>query len=484
MTIRALGTPWASPGERQYSLPTSLMLKLALGEAPAHVPTVRDIARGALAAATSIDGGAIDRIIRERTGGFRAARIFSAAGAHGAGHGHLGYDAIEQQTGMARTLMLRVPAGTPVGQLCETLAQLPTVESATPNYVAVTPFDAAHALAAPDTDDGWAPREMIRLAEAHAIEPGDDGVVVGLVDSGVEKHPEFPHTFRAGFDTVRLESADVAPGVQLLGDHRRSDGNPEDRFVGHGMGCAGIIAGEGLRMPRGLGGACRIIPMRALAAARLPGKTNAVGLDAISDLDMAMKLAVDLGAKIINMSFGTDDSALAPHSPKPHADTVAYAIARGCILIAASGNNGRETIYWPAAYPDVIAVGAVGADRRPTAFSTRGAHVALCAPGEHVLTTAIEGYQYATGTSFAAPFAAGAAALLVARSHRRARPIDAETVRDILMRTAQPFAASGVSGCGAGILDAAAALAALDQDLDRALGQPGDGDDDGGADDG
>jgi subtilisin family serine protease len=325
---------------------------------------------------------------------------------------------------------------------------------------------------------------MIRLAEAHAIEPGDDGVVVGLVDSGVEKHPEFPHTFRAGFDTVRLESADVAPGVQLLGDHRRSDGNPEDRFVGHGMGCAGIIAGEGLRMPRGLGGACRIIPMRALAAARLPGKNNAVGLGAISDLDMAMKLAVDLGAKIINMSFGTDDSALAPHSPKPHADTVAYAVARGCILIAASGNNGRETIYWPAAYPDVIAVGAVGADRRPTAFSTRGGHVALCAPGEHVLTTAIDGYQYATGTSFAAPFAAGAAALLVARSHRRARPIDAETVRDILMRTAQPFAVSGVSGCGAGILDAAAALAALDQDIDRALGQPGDGDDDGGADDG
>jgi subtilisin family serine protease len=216
----------------------------------------------------------------------------------------------------------------------------------------------------------------------------------------------------------------------------------------------------------------------------MPGKDNPIGLGSIADLDAAVKLAVDLGAKVINMSFGTDDSALAPHSPKPHADTVAYAIARGCILIAASGNNGRETIYWPAAYPDVIAIGAVGADRRPTAFSTRGDHVALCAPGERVLTTAIDGYQYATGTSFAAPFAAGAAALLVARSHRRARPIDAETVRNILMRTAQPFAASGVSGCGAGILDAAAALAALDQDLDRALGQPGDGDDDGGADDG
>ena len=66
MTIRALGTPWASPGERQYSLPTSLMVKLTLGEASSHVPTVRDIARGTLAAATSIDGGPIDRIIGEQ----------------------------------------------------------------------------------------------------------------------------------------------------------------------------------------------------------------------------------------------------------------------------------------------------------------------------------------------------------------------------------------------------------------------------------
>jgi subtilisin family serine protease len=179
-----------------------------------------------------------------------------------------------------------------------------------------------------------------------------------------------------------------------------------------------------------------------------------------------MKLTVDLGAKVINMSFGTDDAALAPNSPKPHADVVAYALARGCVLIAASGNNGRETRYWPAAHPGVIAVGAVSAGGQPEAFSTRGEHVALCAPGVRVLTTAIgNGYQYATGTSFAAPFAAGAAALLVARSHRRARPIDAETVRRILMRTARPFSAGGHTGCGTGVLDAAAALAALDTEL-------------------
>jgi subtilisin family serine protease len=478
-----IATPWAASGDRQYSLPTSLILKLALGETPEGIPAIRDVARRVLPAATSIDGGAIDRIAGEIAGGFRAARLFSAAtGPTSPGAAHLGFDATEQMTGVARTLVLRVPAGAPVGRLCETLAQITTVESASPNYVSVTPFD----IAAPIRSDGaggWDDRALIRMAEAHAIEPGDDGVMVGLIDSGIARnHAEFARTFRAGYDTVRLESGDVAQGVELLGDHRRNDGNPEDRFVGHGMGCAGIIAAEGRSMPRGLGGDCRIIPMRALAAARLAGKAEAVGLGSISDLDMAVKLAVDLGAKVLNLSFGTDDAALSPRSPKPHADVIEYALARGCILVAASGNNGRETKYWPAAHPGVIAVGAVGADKRPAAFSTRGDHVALSAPGEKVLTTAIDGYQHATGTSFAAPFVAGAAALLVARSHRRARPIDAASVRDILMRTAQPFAVNDTAGCGTGILDAAAALQLLDQDIDRSLGDQTDAD--GGADDG
>ena len=142
MTIRQLATPWAAPGDRQYSLPTSLMVKLALGEAPEHVPAVRDVVRGAQPAATSIDGGAIDRIIGEKAGGVsRGEAVHAAGGPHRPGCGHIGYDSVEQATGVARTLILRVPSGTPVGPLCETLAQIPTVESASPNYISVTPFD-------------------------------------------------------------------------------------------------------------------------------------------------------------------------------------------------------------------------------------------------------------------------------------------------------------------------------------------------------
>ncbi|HVR91502.1 MAG TPA: S8 family serine peptidase [Novosphingobium sp.] len=472
---------------RQFSSPTAVILKLALGETPEAMPTVRDVVRRTQVAAQSIDGnGPIDRITAELAGEFRAARLFPAA-AHPPSPGatHIGYDAIEHTTGIARTLMLRVPAGTPTERLCDALAQVTSVEGVSLNYITQTPFDAGDSPPLPDSaDGGWDARRMVRMPEALAHEPGDDGVTVGLIDSGINaRHPEFARTFRTGFDTVRLDSGDVAAGIELLGDHLAMDIRPVDLFVGHGMGCAGIIAANGKAMPRGLGGECRILPMRALAAARMPN-AKVVGIGAISDLDLALKLAVDLGAKIINLSFGTDDDAIAPHSPKPHAESVAYAIARGCILIAASGNNGRETRYWPAAFPEVIAVGAVSESRLPAGFSTRGDHVALCAPGQKVLTSGLDGYQLASGTSFAAPFVSGAAALLVARSHRRAHPIDAATIRRVLVATAQPFASVGISGCGTGILDAAAALEALDREIDASPGYSAASDADGGADDG
>jgi subtilisin family serine protease len=466
--------------------PTALLLKLAVGETPGDMPTVRDVARGHLDAAASIDGnGPIDRIATHLTGGFRAARLFPAA-AHPpkAGRLHVNYDAIEHATGMAGTLMLRVPEGTDIPALCHALSQVTTVDSASPNIVTQLPFDAGDTPPLPHSEDGgWNARKEVRMREALAIEPGDSGVAIGLIDSGINpKHPEFNRRFRAGFDTVRLQNGDVASGVTLLGDHSAMDSRPRDLFVGHGMGCAGIIGANGLAMPGGLAGECRILPMRALAAARL-SNGKVVGIGAISDLDLALKLAIDLGAKVINLSFGTDDSAIDPYLPKPHADTVAYAVARGCILIAASGNNGQQTRYWPAAFPDVIAVGSVGEARIPSGFSTRGEHVALCAPGQKVLTASVDSYQTASGTSFAAPFVTAAAALLVSRSYRRARPIDGAIVRRLLVATARPFAGN-FDGCGAGILDAAAALSALDREIDQAPGYTWATDADGGADDG
>jgi subtilisin family serine protease len=245
------------------------------------------------------------------------------------------------------------------------------------------------------------------------------------------------------------------------------------------MACAGIVGALGLGMPPGLAGASQVLPLRALGAAKVPGTEQAVGVGAASDLDMAMKIAVDLSAKVINMSFGTDDEQLEPGSPRPHEEVIKYALDRGCVLVAASGNSGRATTYWPAAYPGVIAVGAVDAAGRPAPFSTHGPHVSLCAPGDHVRSLGLAGYQDVTGTSFAAPFVAATAALMVARAQRRSTPVDSRTIRRLLMTSAAPFSGPAAPGCGAGILDAAAALRALDAWIDQTLpGTRGDVDDD------
>lgn len=467
MSTPPLAMPWGG-SSGAYCLPGSLILKMALGEAPESIPCCADVRPGHRAASQSLGLGVIDRVVKHYAGGIRVSRVHSAAaGLNLPGSRHLGFDDREQIIGVARTFRLDVPPGTPIAPLVDSLNQVSTVEAAMPNYVCIAPFEGGQPVAsAPD----WQPWQLVRAPEALAYESGDAGVIVGVVDSGVaEDHPELRGRLRSGFDTVQIGKSELALGLELLGDMDVVDPHPIDRFVGHGMGCCGIISAIGMQMPPGLAGEARILPMRGLGAARFPGKPQAVGVGAISDLDMAVKLAVDVGAKVINMSFGTDDACLDPKLPKPHADVIGYALDRGCILVAASGNNGEETCYWPAAFPGVIAVGAVDGNGRVSAFSTRGSHVALCAPGERIFTLGLQGYQYATGTSFAAPFACAAAALLVSRAQRRSYPLDAFQARDLLMHSAAPFAATPPAGCGVGVLDVYAALKALDAQIDRSL---------------
>lgn len=457
--------PWLPHGAG-YAVPGALLVKLRVGEAPPAVPARLDVMRRLGAPAQGLDGGPIDRLLRHHGGAARVTRVYSAAqSVHRPGARHLGYDDVEHALGMAATFLVEVDRTTPIGTLVDALRQLPAVEHACPHWIATAPFELP---AAADLDDAWAPRVRVNGPDALAYETGDPAIVVAIVDTGIAPvHPEFVDRWRAGFDTVQLKDTDLAAGVTLLGDHARFDRRPYDPFVGHGMGCAGIIGASGACLPPGLAGAASLLPIRVLGAARLPGRPDPVGMGALADIDCGMKIAVDLGAKVINMSFGTPDSALANGGAKPHEDVVRYALAHGCVLVAASGNSGRDEAFWPAAFDGVIAVGAVDASGRPAHFMTSGAHVALCAPGERIVTAALRGYQCATGTSFAAPFVAGAAALLVSRAERRASPIDGATLRALLVESASPFPGGSAPGYGSGVLDVRAALAALDRRIDR-----------------
>ena len=450
-----------------------LLVTLKLGEMPEHVPGWRACSHYGAAMADRIDGGVIDRLLRHHGGALRVVRLHSARTPRTARAvaGSQRFDDIEQISGVARVLRIQVSEPDGVHALLQALAELPMIERVTANHLSHAPFaehapkqaGAAHAT---PVDNAWI-RQCTRIEEALRYEGGDPAVVLGLADTGVSlAHVELENRLRAGFDSVDLDPATVG-GVTLVGDYRRAGERPQDE-VGHGSGCAGIMAARGKSMPVGAAGACGLTPVRVLGAAMGPGDKR-VGVGALDNIDAGMKRLIDLGAKVINMSFGTPESMLDADAARPHAEIVRYALARGVILVAASGNSGLTEQYFPAAHAGVIAVGAIDRSLRPTSFSTRGDHVALCAPGRDILTCSLDGYQHASGTSFAAPHVAAICGLLASRAQRRAWPLSGDDVRRLLIASTRPFAEAGVVGCGSGVLDALGALRALDADIDQSI---------------
>jgi len=431
-----------------------------------HVPHGGDVAVGAMAAAMRLDVDPVDQVIASRSPAMRVTRTFHAARNVGnIGRRHEGFDEVETSLGLSRTYRIEVAPETGLVELCAELGDLAAVEMASPVYLADCPFAApAPRPAAPVRDLGDWGHERIGSAAALALEPGDATVIVAVIDSGVAaEHVELRGRCRPGADLVDIPEADVSRGIKLFGDHSRRDRSPED-LQGHGTGCAAIVSARGIRLPRGCGGLSPILPMRALAAAKIVDRDKLTALGTLSDIDVAVKLAVDLGARVLNLSFGTPESALREGDPIPHAEVIEYALAQGCILIAASGNSGDDVRYLPAALPGVIAVGAIDIEGRPAKFNARGGHVALSAPGVGIRTAGLDGLVIQNGTSFAAPFVTGAAALLIAHGARRLTPLSPYAVRDILVRSARPFAGdAGAEGCGAGILDIPAALRAAER---------------------
>jgi subtilisin family serine protease len=262
-------------------------------------------------------------------------------------------------------------------------------------------------------------RDAIFLEEAQQYSLGDPSVLVAVLDTGVWlDHPELAGRLLPGRDFV-----DILDGAgSFFGDYLDADDDPTD-VVGHGTHVAGIIGGRGRNMPRGVVPKCRILPVRVLGALRQGDKRVGAGL--VDNINVAIKWAVDQGARIINMSLGVKHTG----GGLPHEDVVNYARRKGATIIAAAGNDGREELYYPGALPYVIAVGAIDEDGGVAPYSTFGRQVSFVAPGTRIYSTYLDNdYAYSTGTSHATPFVSGAAALLssYARAKHGVRLSDAQ----------------------------------------------------------
>lgn len=223
------------------------------------------------------------------------------------------------------------------------------------------------------------------------------GVVVAVLDTGVDaSHPDFGDRVLPGKDFV-----------DPAGD-ARTDPN------GHGTHVAGIIAaaddGAGIT---GVAPAARILPVRVLAE-------NGVGDDAW--LALGIVWAVDNGAHVLNLSVG----GAVPSTLLE--DSINYALDRGALVIISSGNDGafKNEPSYPAAYPAAFAVGATDSSDRRSMFSNTGSYLDIAAPGSWIRSTWPGGrYQLLSGTSMAAPFVAGSAALLQEATGSRGRDLAA-----------------------------------------------------------
>ena len=224
---------------------------------------------------------------------------------------------------------------------------------------------------------------------------------------------EFPNNARtievAVIDTgVCMEHEDLVGRVLDNGyDFVDDDDDPSDVF-GHGCSVAGIIAAN-TNNDIGIAG---LAPNAVILPVRVLGNN---GSGSMSDVAAGIVYSADQGVDIANLSLGSFVSS------KVEKDAVDYADNAGVLIIASSGNSGGSKPGYPAAYDNVVAVGAVGPDGKPTSFSNRGGDI--WGPGLNILTTYMNNtYRELSGTSFSAPYTSAVAAMLLA--------MDAELVLD------------------------------------------------------
>ncbi|MFI7676887.1 type VII secretion-associated serine protease mycosin [Actinophytocola sp. NPDC049390] len=296
------------------------------------------------------------------------------------------------------------------------------------------------------TEEPWA-QKMLDLRGTWKHSTGA-GVVVGVVDSGVDAdHPQLRGKVLPGRDFFLVG--------QLPGNFD---------CVSHGTAVASIIVASPAKGTgfRGVAPNARVLPVRITDRdLNDSGEPTPIDPNAIA---RGIRYATDQGAKVINLSLSGYRDYPAVRG------AVAYARSKDVLLVAAAGNrqtDGTTTIAsFPAAYDGVLGVGSIDVAGQRSGDSQIGPFVDLVAPGDAVLAaTRAGGHNYWKGTSFAAPFVSGVAALV-----RSAWPeLTAAQVARRLVATAAPASGGAASPeYGAGILDPYRAVVEGLSDVDPA----------------
>ncbi|ORW87514.1 type VII secretion-associated serine protease mycosin [Mycobacterium sp. IEC1808] len=326
-------------------------------------------------------------------------------------------------------------------------------------------------------DPPWA-NAYLGIGEAHKFATGA-GVTVAVIDTGVDASPRVP----------------AAPG----GDFVVKDGDGLSDCDAHGTLTASIIAGRPALTDGFVGVApdARLISVRQTSEAFEPKDNQANSNDpnatpaagSIRSLARAVVHAANLGAGVINISEAACFKVRKPVDESTLGAALNYAVnVKGAVVIAAAGNTGGDcaqnpppdpsmpsdprgwqqvqTIVTPAWYaPLVLAVGGVGQNGAPSPFSMHGPWVGAAAPAENITALGPEGEPVdalpgkdgpvpIAGTSFAAAYVSGLAALL----RQRFPDLAPAQILNRITATARHPGGGIDDAVGAGIVNAVAAL--------------------------
>ena len=212
----------------------------------------------------------------------------------------------------------------------------------------------------------------------------------------------------------------------------------------HGNGVASIVAASGNGNGSGFEGLAQGITLRAAGVMR----EVAPGINATNTLLVAQALDWMIGEKVqvVNLSLGSASDAVL-------STVITKSLGTGMVLVAAAGNGGPAAApSYPAAYPGVIAVTAVDAQKRLYTRANRGTYVAIAAPGVDVwvpLAANDTKGKYMSGTSFASPFVAAAVAQAIAQGAANQPKPNAQTILQNLCSKAADIGPKGPEvGCG------------------------------------
>ena len=258
----------------------------------------------------------------------------------------------------------------------------------------------------------------VNAAAAWDISSGSPEVIIGIVDTGVDwDHPDLAANIWTnqteangitGIDDDNNGFIDDIRGWDFGGLSGTPDNNPMEDRSDHGTHVAGIsgaVTNNNIGVAS-LGFNCKIMPVKVSQDNIRDENSHALisyGYDGII-------YAVDNGAKVINCSWGSYSySNLAQ-------EVIDYAVSKGVLVIAASGNEGRNEIIYPGKYNGAFSVGYSNSSDKKDGSSNYGYDIDVFAPGASIYSTWMDnGYAYLNGSSMASPLVAALAGLLFAK---------------------------------------------------------------------